>query len=86
MQLHPFFATITRPVYHDRAGHLFLAIDCPECDGHGEVDGLDRNICDPSARAVMVTCPVCDGHGRVYEQTCEDELYEFNSEEEKAAA
>jgi DnaJ-class molecular chaperone len=72
MQLHPFFATVSRPVYHDRAGFLFLAVECPECKGEGVLD-FDDGV-DGFSRPYSAPCACCNGEGQVYEQVAEDEL------------
>jgi DnaJ-class molecular chaperone len=72
MQLHPFYATVTRPVYHDRAGFLFLAVECPECHGEGRVD-CDNGV-DGFSNPFTAECDCCNGEGQVYEQVAEDEL------------
>jgi len=71
MQLHPFYATVTRPVYHDGHGHLFLIVDCPQCKGVGEVE---FSSIKPSEKDGSETCTCCGGSGQEYEQTCDDEL------------
>ena len=70
MQLHPFFATVSRPVFWDGIS-LFLQADCPECRGYGDIE---VNPIDPSRRAFTVTCDCCGGEGKVLVQTDEDEL------------
>ena len=74
MQLHPFLATVSRPVYQDRCGVLFLAVECPECKGYGEASYSTLGLSNPSSRSVTCTCETCGGEGKVYEQTCEDQL------------
>ena len=71
MQLHPFFATISRPVYMDRQGYPFIEVDCPGCRGEGEVPYSSIN---PSEKDGMQSCDCCNGTGRVYEQACEEDL------------
>jgi len=72
MQLHPFLATVSRPVYHDRIGFLYLDVECPECRGEGSID-YDDGV-DGFSKPSSAECDCCRGVGRVYEQTCEDEL------------
>lgn len=74
MQLHPFYATISRPVYHDRAGFLYLSVKCPECGGCGTREASDKGLAHPSSREITVECETCGGEGQVYEEVAEDEL------------
>lgn len=71
MQLCPHYATVSRPVYWDRAGFLYLDVECPECKGDGEVSFGSIN---PSERDGHVACECCRGTGRVYEEVAEDGL------------
>ena len=72
MQLHPFFATVTRPVYHDRFGTLYLLVECPECKGEGSIDFDDGT--DGFSNPYSERCSCCAGEGSVYEQVGEDGL------------
>ena len=72
MQLHPFLATVTRPVYHDRQGYLFLAIECPECKGEGKME-YDNGV-DGFSKPFTAHCDSCGGMGEVFEQVDESEL------------
>lgn len=72
MQLHPFFATVTRPVYHDRQGFLFLAAECPECEGNGTID-CDNGV-DGFSKPFTICCGECNGTGQVYKEISEDDL------------
>lgn len=74
MQLHPFYATVSRPVFHDGHGYLFLDVDCPECGGEGSIDEPSLGRAHPSSRSVSVECDCCRGVGRVYEEVAEDDL------------
>lgn len=72
MQLHPFYATVTRPVFHDRDGNLYLKLVCPECGGDGQYEvSVDFR---PDGRTKWETCECCRGDGEVYEDISEDEL------------
>lgn len=72
MQLHPLFATVSRPVYMDRQGFPFLLVECPECHGDGKVE-YDNGV-DGFSKPFTCHCDTCRGMGEVYEQTSEDEL------------
>lgn len=75
-QLHPFLATVIRPVYWDRRGNVFLQVDCPECSGEGS---LHVSSINPSERERDISCHCCGGFGQVMEPTDEVELTaEFN--------
>lgn len=74
MQLHPLFATVSRPVYQDRCGVLFIPVECPECKGDGEMSYSTLGLSHPSSRSETCACETCDGHGKVYEQVSEDDL------------
>lgn len=74
MQLHPFLATVTRPVYWDRDGYLFVQVDCPECNGEGSLVGYSHGANNPSSREITRTCEECGGFGRVYKEIEEEEV------------
>ena len=74
MQLHPLFATVSRPVYHDRHGCLFLPVECPECKGAGEMSYSTLGLSHPSSRSETCAFETCNGMGEVYEQVSEDDL------------
>ena len=71
MQLHPIYATVTRPVYQDREHNLYLKLTCPECGGEGTYEVYPAN---PSERCYWETCDCCRGDGEVYEDISEDEI------------
>lgn len=70
-QLHPFYATVTRPVYQDRDGYLFIQVDCPECNGEGSFHVSPIN---PSERDRDVTCECCGGFSKVMKEIEECDL------------
>jgi len=74
MQLHPFLATVSRPVYHDGRGYLYLDIECPECGGEGTIECSSLGLAHPSSRSVSEPCSCCNGVGRVYEEVAEDDI------------
>jgi len=80
MQLHPFYATVSRPVYWDRDGNLFKLVTCPECKGEGD---FERCAPIPWHPSVYERCECCNGDGEVFEEISEDEI--INNNKEKAA-
>lgn len=74
MQLYAPLATASRPVFIDRCGFLYLATQCPECKGEGEMSYSTLGLAHPSSRSETCACATCNGAGKVYEETCEDEL------------
>ena len=72
MQLHPIYATLTRPVYQDRQHNLYLKKCCEECGGEGQYE-IAADF-EPDGRTKWHTCDTCRGDGEVYEDISEDEL------------
>jgi hypothetical protein len=70
MQLHPFLATISRPIYHDREGNLYTVKACTECED-GQVEVYPAN---PDERCYWETCQCCGGGLEIYEDISEDEI------------
>ena len=72
IQLVPMLSTISRPVYQDRDGSLFLKKCCAECGGEGQYEvAADFQ---PDGFTKWETCEECRGDGEIYEETSEDEL------------
>lgn len=79
IQLVPQLSTISRPIYQDRDGNLFLKKCCEECGGEGQYEvAADFQ---PDGFTKWKTCETCYGDGEVYEEITEDEI---NSEKEAA--
>ena len=79
MQLHPFYATVSRPIYWDRDGYLYQKACCPECGGDGQYEvAADFR---PDGRTKWHICDTCRGDGEVYEEIAEDDVIENQQKE-----